>query len=77
LLGKLGGRILRGFPVSGVDVIFGNSSEADRSAVLRRVRDSRRGGRQRRWGGMLGDGPSAGGASGIRGTRTECERGEG
>jgi hypothetical protein len=41
------------------------------------MRDSRRGGRQRRWGGTQGDGPSVGGAGGILGTRAECERGEG
>jgi hypothetical protein len=44
----------------------GGDGEADRPAGPRRVRDSRRGGRQRCWGGTLGDGPSAGGAGGIR-----------
>jgi hypothetical protein len=71
LLGKLGGRILRGFPVSGVGVIFG-------TAVRQTGRRDRGGcgipgvvADNRVWGGTLGDGPSAGGAGGIRGTRAE------
>jgi hypothetical protein len=80
-LGKFGGRrkgILRGFPVSGVSVIFGTAVMARRTGRWDRgvsgipgvVADSGAG-----WH-AVGDGPSSGGAGGIRGTRAEGERGE-
>jgi hypothetical protein len=45
-----------GFPISGRrrDFRDGGDGEADRPAVPRRARDSRHGGRPRRWGGMHG-----------------------
>jgi hypothetical protein len=74
LLGKLGGMILRGFP--GVGVIFGTAVMARRTG--RRDRGVRgipvvvadRGAGAAR----VGDGPGAGGAGGIRGTRVEGKR---
>jgi hypothetical protein len=53
-LGKLLGKDLRGFPVSGRQRDFrdGGDGEADRPAGPRRARDSRRGGRPRCWGGI-------------------------
>jgi hypothetical protein len=78
LLGKLGRRVLRGFPISGVSVIFGTAVMARRTG--RRDRGVRgipdmvadRGTGEA----CVGAGPSAGGAGGIRGTHTEGERGE-
>jgi hypothetical protein len=77
LLKKLGRRVLRGFPISGVGVIFG-------TAVMAR-RTGRRGRGMRRIFGTVADrgagkarvgaGPGAGGAGGIRGTRADGERG--
>jgi hypothetical protein len=56
----------------GRDFRDGSDGEADWPAGPWQVRDSRQGGRQRRWG---GSGPSDGGrASGIRGTRAEGRR---
>jgi hypothetical protein len=51
LLGNLGRRVLRGFPTSGRrrDFRDGGDGEADRPAGPRRARDSRHGGRPRRW----------------------------
>jgi hypothetical protein len=77
LLGKLGGRVLRGFPISGVGMIFGTVVMARRTG--RRDRGVRgihgtvadHGAREA----CVGAGPSAGGAGGIRGTRAEGERG--
>jgi hypothetical protein len=63
--------ILRGFPVSGVGVIF------ETAVMVRRTGRRDCGGR-----GIpsvvanSGDGPSAGGASGIHGMHAEGERGE-
>jgi hypothetical protein len=77
MLGKLGGSVLRGFPISRRrrDFRDGGDGEADRPAGPRCARDSRHGGRPRRWGGTRGCFPGAGGAGGIRGTRAEGERG--
>jgi hypothetical protein len=62
LLGKFGERVLRGFPISGRrrDFRDGGVGEADRPAGPRRARDSRHGGRLRRWGGMRGCWPECG-----------------
>jgi hypothetical protein len=79
-LGKFGGRrkgILWGFPVSGVSVIFGTIVMARQTGrrdcgvrgIPGVVADSSA---ERH---AVGDGPSAGGAGGIRGTRAEGERG--
>jgi hypothetical protein len=77
LLGKLGGRILRGFPVSGRQRDFWDGVTARRTGR----RDRGGAGFPAWWPTValgwhaLGDGPSAGGAGGIRGTRAEGERG--
>jgi hypothetical protein len=77
LLGKLGGRVLRGFPISDVGVIFGTTVMARRTGRWDRgVRGipgtvaDRDAGKAR-----VGAGPGAGGAGGIRGTRADGERG--
>jgi hypothetical protein len=78
LLGKLGRRVLRGFPISGVSVIFGTAVMARRTGrwdhgvrgISGTVAD--RGAGEA----CVGAGPSAGGADGIRGTHAEGERGE-
>jgi hypothetical protein len=61
-------RILRS---PGVGVIYGTAVMARRTGRRgpRCARDSRHGGRPRRWEGTRGAGPGAGGAGGIRGTR--------
>jgi hypothetical protein len=70
---------LRGFTISGRrrDFRDGGDGEADRPAGPRRARDSRHGGRPRRWEARMGAGQIAGGAGGIRGTRADGERGGG
>jgi hypothetical protein len=77
LLGKLGGRICGVFRFPGVRVIFGTAVMARRTG--QRDRDVRGipGAVADRSAGAarVGDGPSAGGAGGIRGTRAEGERG--
>jgi hypothetical protein len=76
LLGKLGGRVLRGFLISGVGVIFGTAVMARRTGwrdrSVRGIPDTvaDRGAGEA----CVGAGPSAGGASGIRGARAEGER---
>jgi hypothetical protein len=56
-------KVLRGFPISRrrCDFWDGGDGEADQPAGPRRARDSRHGGRPRRWGG-------------TRGCRLECGR---
>jgi hypothetical protein len=53
---EIRGKVLRGFPISGRrrDFRDGGDGEADRPAGPRRARDSRHGGRPRRWGGTRG-----------------------
>jgi hypothetical protein len=62
LLGKLGGKVLRGIPNSGRrrDFRDGGDGEADRPAGPLRARDSQDGGRPRRWGGTRGCWPECG-----------------
>jgi hypothetical protein len=71
LLGKLGEGFCGIFPISGRrrDLRDGGDGEADRPSGPRHARDSRHGGRPRRWEGTRGAGLGAGGAGGIRGTR--------
>jgi hypothetical protein len=77
LLGKIGRSICGVFRFSGVSVIFGTAVMARRTG--RQDRDVRgipgavadRSARATR----VGEGPSAGGAGGIHGTRAEGERG--
>jgi hypothetical protein len=77
LLGKLGGRVWRGFPISGVGVIFGTAVMARRTGWRDRGVQGIPGTVADRGAGeaRVGAGPSAGGAGGIRGTRVEGERG--
>jgi hypothetical protein len=53
---EIRGKVLRGFPISGRrrDFRDGGDGEADRLVGPRRARDSRHGGRPRRWGGTRG-----------------------
>jgi hypothetical protein len=59
---RLGGGFLRGFMISGRwrDFRDGGDGEADRPAGPRRARDTRHGGRPRRWEGMRGCWPGCG-----------------
>jgi hypothetical protein len=70
MLGKLEEGFCGIFPVSGRRRVFrdGGDGEADRPAGPWRARDSRHGGRPRRWEGVHGCWPGASGAGGIRGT---------
>jgi hypothetical protein len=69
---------LRGFPISGVGVIFGTAVMARRTGRRDRGVHGIPGTVAYRGTGVarVGAGPSAGGAGGIRGTRADGERGE-